>query len=79
MTAATALPVLVPGPDMERASAARHMAKVVLPGPIGELLYRELCAWIDWAHRFDKAGRGMALVADIEARHRAMVLARTYG
>lgn len=65
--------------DQVRALNASHVAFVVLPGPVGELVSRELVAWADYAHRFDQVGRGLALIADIEQRHKRLVAERTFG
>lgn len=36
-------------------AAARHAARA-FPGPVGELLARELCAHADFGYRFDNSG-----------------------
>jgi hypothetical protein len=65
--------------DINRARNAAHLARTVLPGPIGDTLYRELAAWAEFGHRFDKGRQAMALAADLEARHAALTAERTYG
>jgi hypothetical protein len=81
VTAAFASPPARPvlGATLIRALNASHLALTVLPGPVGELAFRELQAWAEWGHRLDMTGRGMALVADIERRHRELVAERTFG
>ena len=68
-----------PAEVLKRAGLAALAARECLPGPLGDLACRELVAWREFAYRFDVGGRGVALIADIEARHRAMTLGRTYG
>lgn len=71
---------LVPAPpyaDIARVLAASHLAKTVLPGPIGDYLHHELVVWCEYGHRFDKRGEALAITADLEARSRALTLGRT--
>lgn len=65
--------------DIARVRTAAGLAPKALPGPVGELVARELAWWCEHGHRFDMRGAGLAIAADVEARHRALVLGVTYG
>jgi len=67
-TVPTGLVPGVPFADVERVQAAAHLAKTVLPGPVGEFLYSELTEWCWHGHRYDARGWGLALAADLERR-----------
>lgn len=68
-----------PSADITRARDISHLAKTVLPGPIGDLIYHELQAWAEFGYRFDKAGRGMALADHVERLYRLKAMEVTYG
>jgi hypothetical protein len=56
-----------PTPDM-RAARLRAAARRVVhlhPGPVGELLARELCVYADFGHRFGPDGVLDRLAADV--------------
>lgn len=47
-------------------AAARH-ARRVFPGPVGELVHRELCAYAEFGYRFDTDGLIPRLAAAVLA------------
>lgn len=55
-TLATAAPAKMDLHEQSRVSAAGHRAKRMFPGPIGELLHREIDAWAHWGYRIDQSG-----------------------
>lgn len=58
--------------EASRYRAAAHHARHVLPGPLGELVSRELAAFADFGHRFTRDG----LIADVAVEVLAMPRAR---
>lgn len=58
--------------QLARVQAAALLAKTVFPGPVGELLHRELTSWCDVGRLWDKAGLAIAVAEDIEKRHAQM-------
>jgi hypothetical protein len=62
-----------------RVAAALTDAPRAYPGPVGELLVREIGAWAEWAHRLDKSSLGVRLVEAVERKTREMVTERTCG
>jgi hypothetical protein len=63
-----------PAPEVVRATLCARHARTLWPGPIGEQLSDDLEEWAKGGWRYDVRGRGPALMADIEARHRALTL-----
>lgn len=57
-------PALAPH-EQSRIRAARFRAKRLYPGPVGELIDRELGAWADFGFRLDKSGMAARLVDHI--------------
>lgn len=55
--------------------AAFHATRVY-PGPVGEVLSRELLMWEEFGYRFGGTDLVMRLVADIEKRHAAQSVRR---
>jgi hypothetical protein len=60
----------VPAPRLEpheklRLRTAAHLAKRLYPGPVGELVARELLTWEDFAHRLDQHGIAARLVQHV--------------
>ncbi|MFC5950046.1 hypothetical protein ACFQH9_17375 [Pseudonocardia lutea] len=55
-------------PDRSRFRAAAHHARRVYPGCVGELLHRELTAFAEFGHRFDRDGLVPRLATEILAR-----------
>lgn len=51
-----AAPVPLAAHEVNRLRAAARHARQVFPGPVGELLARELCAHADFGYRFDNSG-----------------------
>lgn len=64
-TMATAPPVKMDLHEKSRASAAAHRAKRLFPGIVGEVLYRELDAYVQWSYRLDQSGLMPRLVDHI--------------
>lgn len=62
-----------------RVAAVLAAAPRAYPGPVGELLVREITTWAEWAHRLDKAGLGVRLLEAVEQKSREMATERTYG
>jgi hypothetical protein len=62
-----------------RTAAALDNAPRIYPGPVGELLVREIGAWAEWAHRLDKSSLGVRLVEAVEKKAKEMATERTYG
>lgn len=56
---------------------ASHHATKVFPGPVGELLSREILSWEEFVHRFGSDGLMMQVVADILQRSPADTEAET--
>lgn len=54
--------------EENRVKAARADAHRAYPGTVGEVLARELGAWLYVGHRFDMHRYGWRLVVDIENR-----------
>jgi len=67
-------PPPIPPSDVARIRNAAHLAWTVFPGPLGDLVHRELKAWCDGGQRYGGHGENLAIAADIEARHRAQTL-----
>lgn len=62
-TTSTSLPPLsVP---LVRLAAAQRRAPQVYPGPVGELLARELLSWVSLGNRFGAGGLMVRLTDDI--------------
>lgn len=57
-------PALAPH-EQSRIRAAQFRAKRLYPGPVGELIDRELGAWADFGYKFDKSGMAARLVDHI--------------
>lgn len=48
--------------DAHRVRAAAHRAARLYPGPVGEFLRRELLAWGEFGHRFERGSLSARLV-----------------
>lgn len=48
--------------------AAAHHAPLAYPGPVGELVAREIRAWLEFAHRFGDGSLMRRVVADVLTR-----------
>lgn len=57
-------PALAPH-EQSRVRAAAFRAKRLYPGPVGELVARELTGWLDFGFRLDNAGMAARLVDHI--------------
>lgn len=64
-TMATAPPTKLDLHEKSHVSAAAHRAKRLFPGPVGDVLFRELDAWAQWGYRLDQSGLMPRLVAHI--------------
>jgi hypothetical protein len=53
--------------ELSRVRAAAHHARRLLPGPLGELVHRELTAYADFGYRFSSDALIPRLVAEILA------------
>ncbi|MCD2195172.1 hypothetical protein LQ327_17535 [Actinomycetospora endophytica] len=60
-------PVLAPH-EKSRLRAAAHHARRALPGPVGDLVSRELVAYADFGHRMTVDSLIHRLAADVLAR-----------
>ncbi|GAA4902687.1 hypothetical protein EV188_1011233 [Actinomycetospora succinea] len=60
-------PVL-PLHEMSRVRAAAHHARRALPGPLGDLVHRELLAYAEFGHRMTADALIPRLAADVLAR-----------
>jgi len=54
-----------------RVSKAASLARIVIGGATGELVYRRLTEWCNEGHRYDVSGEGIKVAADLEARYAA--------
>lgn len=57
--------------EMSRYRAAAHHARHVLPGPLGELVSRELAAFADFGYRFTQDGLVPRVAAEVLTMPRA--------
>lgn len=64
-TSATVAPVRMDQHEKSRVSAASHRARRLFPGVVGEVLYRELDAYAQWAYRLYQSGLMPRLVDHI--------------
>jgi hypothetical protein len=53
--------------ELSRVRAAAHHARRALPGPLGELVHRELTVYADFGYRFSSDALIPRLVAEILA------------
>ncbi|MEJ2860165.1 hypothetical protein [Actinomycetospora flava] len=60
-------PVLLPH-ERSRLRAAAHHARRALPGPLGDLVHRELMAYAEFGHRMTDDALIPRLAADVLAR-----------
>jgi hypothetical protein len=58
----------IPPHDRCHIRAAAHHARRLYPGCVGELLHRELLAYADFGHRFDREALVPRLADEILAR-----------
>lgn len=61
-------PVPMAHVDKTRLRRVAHLAGVVLPGPVGELIGRELTSWEEFSYRLGGGAFVGRLIADIEQR-----------
>jgi|1185.fasta_scaffold332560_3 hypothetical protein len=66
-TMATAPPAKMDATERSKISAAAHRAKRLFPGPVGELLYREIDVYAQFGWRMDQSGLMPRLVDHIMA------------
>ena len=62
-------PVYAPHTDRARARKAAYRATRVYPGPVGELIARELLVWDQFAFRITQGGLIERLIDDVLAKH----------
>lgn len=70
-TRATAPPARLGADAVRRVSSAINLATRAYPGPVGELLRRELRVWLEFGYRIGSHGLVMAIVDDVLARAEA--------
>lgn len=57
------------GENRARMAVAAERALTVYPGPVGELIRREIAAYLDFGHRFDGSGLAPRLADHVLAAH----------
>lgn len=53
--------------DVQQLGLASSRARARYPGPVGELIVREIWAYTDFGHRFDSTGAVPRIVAELLA------------
>lgn len=76
-TLSPSVQVVTQHPDYPKVRDAAYLARDVIGGACGELLFHDLDDWCKGGWKFDARGTGPKVADDLIARHHARTLGRT--